>query len=321
MFELCFHIGLHKTGTTFLQTEVFPKIDPGKFHFLGKMSSLMKSIIYQDPTYFDAARIRDRILENTHADKINLISNEDLSGDPLNGGIHRTNIIANLHRCFPNAKVVLFIRKQDDWALSNYLGSIRRGTNLSLSRFFEPALNPEKAWRRRYPNPTLELFLYYPYIRELKRVFGDCALLVMPYEALKVDCEAVIRRLCDFIEVKEPEYKNVKRNYTWGKKRVAFHRIINLFVESPQNPYGFIRGVPVYSRKDREIKYLTLRKLLVKYGMVDAYDRLIDKFDSKYIDKKSVCKEILERCIDDNRRIQKDYVIELEPYGYLDGKI
>ncbi|HSE91089.1 MAG TPA: hypothetical protein VLJ79_33070 [Candidatus Binatia bacterium] len=322
MPDIFFHLGLHKTGTTFLQREVFPKIDPEMFCFLGKMSSLMKYIIYQDPAYFDAEGIRARILEHAHPQKINLISNEDLSGDPLNGGIHRTNILSNLHSCFPNAKVLLFIRKQDDWALSNYLGSIRRGTNLPLRQFYGPALDYEKsAWQRRYPNPTLELFRYSPYIRRLKTLFGEDASLILPYEALKVDSDAVVRRLADFLQVKRPKYENVTRNYTWGKKRVAFHRMINLFVHSPQNPYGFIKGLPIYSFKDREIKYLTLRRLLVRCDMIDSYDRLIDRFDSKFTDNKNVCKRIFANCIDDNRRIQKDYGIELEPYGYLDCKI
>jgi hypothetical protein len=322
MREICFHLGLHKTGTTFLQREVFPKIDSAKFFFLGKMSSLMKYIIYQDPAYFNADEIRDRILERTHADKINLISNEDLSGDPLNGGIHRTNILANLHRCFPHAKILLFIRKQDDWALSNYLGSVRRGTNLRLKQFYEPTLDYEKAaWQRRYPNPTLELFQYYPYIRHLKTLFGNDASMVLPYETLKVDSDEVVRRIADFLQVKRPDYKNVKRNYTWGRRRVAFHRMINLFVSSPQNPYGFLKGLPVYSVKNREIKYLTLRRLLVRLDMIDAYDRLFDTFDSKFMDKTNVCKQILAKCIDDNRKIQKDYGIDLEPHGYLDCRV
>src|SRR4026207_2344000 len=107
MRELCFHLGLHKTATTFLQIEVFPKIDSEKLHFLGKSSPLLKDFIYQDPMYFDADRTRDQILEKTHAGKINLISNEDLSGDPQNGAIHRTTILSNIHRCFPNARVIL----------------------------------------------------------------------------------------------------------------------------------------------------------------------------------------------------------------------
>jgi hypothetical protein len=320
MVELYFHLGLHKTATTFLQEEVFPKIDPGRFHYAGRMSSLVKYIIYQDPSYFDAQTIRKQILERTHPQKINLISNEDLSGDPLNGGIHRTNILANFYKCFPEAKFLLFIRKQDDWALSNYLGSIRRGTNLSLKRFFEPALNFDKAWQRRYPNPTLELFLFYPYIRNLKMLFGESASLVLPYEALKADCDGVIKKLCDFLNVKPPEYKNVKRNYTWGKRRVALHRIINLFIASPQNPYGFLRGVPIYSRKEKEVKYITLRRVLVRSGLIDSYDRLIEIFDRKYVDKEDICKEIFAQCIEDNRKIERDYAISLEPYGYFGRK-
>jgi hypothetical protein len=122
------------------------------------------------------------------------------------------------------------------------------------------------------------------------------------------------------MQVKQPEFKNVKRNYTWGKRRVAFHRLINLFVSSAQNPYGFIRGVPVYSRTARELKYLTLRRLLVRYGVIDSYDRLIDMFDNKFIDKKGICKQILAECLEDNRRIEQEYGIKLRVYGYLDGR-
>jgi hypothetical protein len=43
MRELCFHIGLHKTGTTFLQKEVFQKIDTRRFHYEGKRDKIYNS--------------------------------------------------------------------------------------------------------------------------------------------------------------------------------------------------------------------------------------------------------------------------------------
>ena len=54
------HVGLHKTGTTFLQREIFPKI---------------KNVNYN----------RDVFWVKNYKNKINVISNEWLSGQPYHG--------------------------------------------------------------------------------------------------------------------------------------------------------------------------------------------------------------------------------------------
>jgi hypothetical protein len=73
--------------------------------------------------------------------------------------------------------------------------------------------------------------------------------------------------------------------------------------------------------KEKEIKYITLRRLLVKFDIVDSYDKIISIFDSKFLDKKNISKKILAQCIDDNKRIKGEFGIELEPYGYFECKI
>jgi hypothetical protein len=314
-----FHIGLHKTGTTFLQREVFPKIAAPGFGFFGKLSKVLKRLIYQDPAYFDAGGARDEILREIGGAEVALASNEDLSGDPFNGGIHRSSILANLHGCFPRARIILLIRRQDEWALSNYLGSIRRGSTLALKRTFEPALNDDKAWLRRYPNPTLELFRYSPYLRRLQALFGEVNVLVLPYEMLRSDPDRAIARICGFMTVAPPAYRSIERNVSWGRHRVALRRVVNLFVRSPQNPHGFLEGIPFYSREAGEWQQVPLRRLLAKVGLIDSYDGLLRRLDRRFVDKQGVCRSILSKCIDDNRRIQSDFGIDLERYGYLDA--
>ena len=315
MYKIVFHIGLHKTGTTFLQKEVFPNIPD--LNFLGKMGEELMDIIYQDILYFDEKKNKERIKKKINLNKINLVSNEALSGDPQNGGFYRERILEKINECFPNSKIILFIRRQDEWAISNYKGSVRNGTNLSLKNFFLPAIEPSKSWIRRYPNPTIEIFKFYPYIKFMIELFGHDNCLILPYEILKKDHNVAINKLCEFIGVSKPKYSNTLRNYSYGKYRLLFNRYFNLFYNKNQNPYGFIKGIPIYNWKHRRFEIRKLRSILEKINMRESYDKFLNKIDKEYIDKDGICKKIFIKCKEDNKKIQQELSIDLKKFGYF----
>lgn len=315
--KVYFHIGLHKTGSTFLQKEVFPNIPQNNFKYIGGIVDRFKELVYQDPVFYNADHTRIQLEKLMDKDKINLISDENLSGDPQNGGIYRSSIIAKIYQCFPNAKIILFIRRQDNWAISNYRGSIRRGSNLSLENFFLPVLNPQKAWVRRYPNPTIELFKYYYFVDYIKNTFGEDGLLLLPYESLKENPTKIIKKICLFMNVDTPKYKNIKRNYSWGRIRIFIHRMFNLFFVNQQNPYGFIKGIPFYNYKEHKISFMTFNKFLTAINQLDNFNRFINKIDLKYKDKKQIGFSILKKCKKDNYKIHKEFNINLKKYGYF----
>ena len=111
MPKIVIHVGLHKTGTSFLQAEIFPKI--------------------KNVNYIGMLRYGSKIYE----DKLNIISDEELSVNPHLPPCHgnyfdsgQRNVIAErLQSIFPNAKIILGIRNKDTWLRSVYSQYVKGG--------------------------------------------------------------------------------------------------------------------------------------------------------------------------------------------------
>lgn len=109
MAEYFFHIGMHKTASTFLQQRVFPKLQG--IHFVPKR---------------DYARARRTIRDSGHA--------RVLLSDECQVSTHAK--IDSLQAAFPEARVIIVVRRHDRWAASKYKYYVRKGGTLSPERFF-----------------------------------------------------------------------------------------------------------------------------------------------------------------------------------------
>ena len=111
MANIIIHVGLHKTGTSFLQAEIFPRIK--NVNYIGMLKYGTK--IYDD--------------------KLNIISDEELSVNPHLPPCHsdyfdsgqRYVIAERLHSIFPDAKIILGIRNKDSWLRSVYSQYVKGG--------------------------------------------------------------------------------------------------------------------------------------------------------------------------------------------------
>src|SRR5688572_9638241 len=95
----------------------------------------------QDPIYFDSTHSRVVLEGALSANKVNVISSESLSGSLYSAGgkrdlDHRHSIIENLQRTLPEAKIMLVLRRQDQFARSVYRQYIKRGGVLDPAEFF-----------------------------------------------------------------------------------------------------------------------------------------------------------------------------------------
>jgi hypothetical protein len=110
--EIYFHVGLPKTGSTFLQRKVFPKF--GNIYFVKK----------------HRFKYYNNILDQGKHNKI-LFSTE------LNIGKPHTDqkIIKFANRC-PDAKTIIVLRRQDKWLRSKYKYHIRKNGTLNFDEFF-----------------------------------------------------------------------------------------------------------------------------------------------------------------------------------------
>lgn len=126
--ELFLHIGLHKTGTTFLQRTVFPHW-PG-IDYLGKP--------------YAANHLEKWVCRSSS--KV-LMSNEQFSSAPVgpllidrpaSWAAHRMRCLERVHALFPEAAILLSVRPQADLVLSLYCQCLCFGGDFEMDSFWSP---------------------------------------------------------------------------------------------------------------------------------------------------------------------------------------
>lgn len=288
-----FHIGLHKTGTTFLQKNVFNNANVNYINHDYKIyKSVVKELIYRDNLYFNKNNIASYFLS-----KNNLVSCEQLAGRSTGQSNNFKNIIDNIYEFDANAKIIFFIRRQDKFAESNYIQSVKDGSNLSAKETYKYIFNEYLDFR--YTQIIyIDLFRYYNYINYLFEKFGKDNVLVIPYEEFKEDNYKVINKINNFTKLNFKIYKNTKRNRRLGYLQFHFLKIINIFFKSYFNPYGF------------RIKY----NWSSFFNVINDF-KLIKKLYIP-IPSNKVYTTILNLCKKDNKRLDEKYKLNLKKYGY-----
>lgn len=179
------HIGYHKTATSWFQKCFYPCVRNG--------------------IYLDRPRVRDAFL-NTTAFSFDpgkarsvlgsggraLICEEDLCGYPDNGGLLEClskDVAYRLHRVYPEARIVIFIRHQLDMIRASYLQYVRGGGTASLRGYLFPYGRHSSFANRWYKKPMcrLEHFAYHALIRHYQGIFGAERVHVFCYEDFAAD--------------------------------------------------------------------------------------------------------------------------------------
>src|SRR5258706_14314689 len=113
-YDLYIHVGYPKTGTTFLQNEIFPKLQEVNYIKSLLIRPETSRIIRQDEFSFDYDQIQNN-LERHFVKGKNVLSNEGLIGDFFLCKLVNNKLIADrLKRLFPNAKIIISLRNQYD---------------------------------------------------------------------------------------------------------------------------------------------------------------------------------------------------------------
>jgi len=190
--EIFIHVGLMKTGTTWLQKEFFPKLDLKHFNLKNLKS--------------------DQIPK----DKKILISDEMITYQPTISIHIRETIIHGLKARFPNAKIILVLRDEKEHKRSMYNWLIK---NSQMSCGF-------KKWEKQlYQN-------FYDYQRLndlLYELFDD--VFVIEYIDLKFNKELVLKEICRYMNVDLPKYKDKKINFgSYGIKQEILLNYNRIFV-------------------------------------------------------------------------------------------
>jgi len=182
------HVGLPKTGTTFLQRKVFPKMD---VNFICKENLATVNL----------------------SKKINLISDEELSFKIDMFGINKYEVADRIHKLFPDAKIIVVFRDKESWLKSMY--------NQYLKSFYRPYMPFEK-----YKEIMIKMgaFDFKKYEDYLKTLFPE--VLVLQFEDMKKDIYGFVSKICDFVGVDMPEFDPKPINVSLNKKQLAFIQFV-----------------------------------------------------------------------------------------------
>jgi hypothetical protein len=111
--NLTFHVGLHKTGTTFLQEHVFPRLGG------------VENLVWRNLEYF--LRLDHR--------KVYFVSCEGLSGSTFAGTTERIRAISLLGAMFPCSRIMITVRPHGEYLKSLYSQYLRYGGTEPFERF------------------------------------------------------------------------------------------------------------------------------------------------------------------------------------------
>jgi len=238
--RLLIHVGLHKTGTTWLQDRVFINNALGFESPWGPMASpAVAEFMLVDPLSFDAQATLNRLGKEIDAARakgyIPVLSHEGLSSRPVRGTYYAPTVANRLKEAFPDARIVIGIREQRGMILSLYRQFVRNGGVYSLTQFIGTGNEPQ-GWS---PLCRFDFFHYDRFVKLYQDMFGEDSVLVQPLELLRDDEPMYLNRLLQFAgSTGDPNdlTKAGASNVGWGGQTLELFRFFSRF--AVRNPLG-----------------------------------------------------------------------------------
>jgi len=224
-YEIILHIGMQRTGSTFLQEELFSNISEiNRIEKNKKIYMLIKNIEKHNEKNLNDM-IKKEFDEYFSQNKINLISDENISCRMWTKEDNRYKRIYKIKHFFPNAKIIFGIRNKTNLLISWYKKYVICGGVLSFQYFKKNIININK-------------INYDPYIEHLYELFGKKNVFVYKFENMKEDIHKLVNNICSFIGVKTPNFNNVYRNIGYSFWQLKISLLINRFFKTSFNPEG-----------------------------------------------------------------------------------
>lgn len=227
---LYLHIGLHKTGSTFLQREVFPNIDG--LYFLKKPNWNLISG-YADPTSLARFMASNTGVWDAMGDKFFERVNVECGRNPQEGGellisdeqgpfgrhrndphavaVHLDKIRSVMKPHFDELKIILIIRRQDTWLASSYAEISGRFKNASQEHF-EEWVDGHISYDKNYFWGKGVRIDYYKLLKEICRYIPQKNVKMLPYEMLRDSPNKYVKKILSFTGNKSVDWKNRMQN-------------------------------------------------------------------------------------------------------------
>lgn len=246
------HVGMPKTGTTFMQKKVFPHLQHVEYwtpfehpltYFFERISN-NNHLTYPEEW---KQKIRE-YLECSETEK-HVLSFEGFFGSYTNNYKSNYTNSLTLKELFPSAKVILCIRNQVDIIESNYSQIVSEGFSGSINQYLNYRKGKFQNERSESGiNLNIESLHLVKYIENYLEVFGTDNVLVLPFELLKNSRQTFLNRICDFLDVESismNETASAPTKTSLSKRGMKITRVLNhVFQSDSNNRAGFIPKQP-----------------------------------------------------------------------------
>ena len=238
--EVYVYIGLHKTGSTYLQKNFFPlyKNACGYVSLRHEARSFLNYVVNVNDIEFDPENARDILKEDLEAigftnNKI-VFCDEILCGAPWDNAKDRVRYVNRLVDIFTDPCFIVAFRKQEDLVESLYNEYIKKGGSASLEEFLHYDRLALKFSGKFY----LDFGLYYSYIKNL---VGEDNVLCLYYEDLVLSPIDYFDDVSSFIgfELDEKIHSIISKrsNPSISGLNALFLRYINKLCRSERQPF------------------------------------------------------------------------------------
>lgn len=181
------HVGLHKTGTTWLQQRIFKALNGAEIEFCGDLKTIYREFVVPEAKDFSITRVQnvfaDFMRTAQEAGRLPVISAESLAGRPFHAKYHRSILARRIAAVFPNARILLTIREQNAIIRSMYGQYIRFGYTSNIKQFLQEP-SKESSFT---PILDKQFYNYARLIQEYREIFLRDRICIMPFERLIAD--------------------------------------------------------------------------------------------------------------------------------------
>ncbi len=191
--EIYFHLGLTKVASTYYQSVIFPNLSGISFYPKHQFKKYKEIVVNGEGGKHLFSIEKDKRLVQTLEEIISF---------------------------FPDAKIILFIRRHDDWIISRYKYHIKKHGGLSFNEFFDIE-SDQGLWSRE------SLFLQKK-IEDIERLCKKPP-LILTYDDIKKKPDMINNRLTQFMGVSLdlPIRRNRKVNKAFNEKQLILLRKFN----------------------------------------------------------------------------------------------
>ncbi len=321
------HVGLHKTGSTFLQHRVFPYLKKAKMDKKSKGLDKANAVSETEKEFFESFLPQNKFsFINNLGLRSLLISEESLSGNILFHYDHSESIPKRLKESLPNGKIILIIRRQVDLVDSLYRQVVLMGypssTNTYLNYRNGRFTNPIYSGNLKICGIDVRKQDWFSLVENYHKYFGKENILVIPYELLADDQNYFLGMIFEFFGTNGYYPKNkevINRSFSFLSVNIA--SILNRFLVREYNKLGLIVEQPFLKIFEKGKKKLPVLGIAAEISRRMSLRYILKQLDKVVYINKSVIGERKRRLIKEmhkrsNRKLDEKLQLGLKRFGY-----